>query len=54
MSAGGLEAHACFAFNAHPVWEVPLLLFEMLKVLCEGVEKSGIPSFPPLPTGSIN
>ena len=40
MSAVGLEGHACFAFNAHPVWEIPLLLFEMLKVSCEGVGKN--------------
>lgn len=39
MSAVGLEGHACFAFNAHLVWEIPLLLFEMFKVSCEGVGK---------------
>ena len=39
MSAVGLEGPACFAFNAHPVWEIPLLLFERLKHSCEGVGK---------------
>ena len=49
MSEVGLEGHTCIALNAHPIWETPPLLFEVLKLSCERVRKkrgSIIPTVP--------